>query len=56
MGMGEMFTPKANLSGFLETGDPLQVSDIIHKAFLEVTEGGCEAASSTSKYFYTNSN
>lgn len=37
--MAEVFTPKADLSGFLETGESLQVSDIYHKAIIEITEG-----------------
>lgn len=36
--MTEMFTDNADLSGVLESGKPLQVSDVIHKAFIEVTE------------------
>lgn len=47
--MGDIFTSNADLSGILETGESLQVSDIYHKSILEINEGGCEAAGTTSK-------
>lgn len=42
-----MFSNNANLSGVLESGKPLQVSGVVHKAFIEVTERGTEAGAST---------
>lgn len=49
MGMTEMFTPKADLGLLLEGNEPLYVSDVVHKAFIEVNEEGSEAAASTGK-------
>ncbi|XP_031627896.1 antichymotrypsin-2-like [Contarinia nasturtii] len=48
LGMSEMFDAhKANLSGLLETPEKLFVSDVVHKAFIEITEEGSEAAAAT---------
>lgn len=49
MGMGEMFTSQANLSGILEEPELLYVSQVVHKAFVEVHEAGTEAAAATGK-------
>lgn len=54
MGITEIFdAKKADLSGLLESEEPLAVSDAIHKAFIEVDEEGTEAAAATGKYYYT---
>lgn len=49
--MTEMFSDNAKLSGVLESGKPLKVSDVVHKAFIEVTEKGTEAGASTGMLF-----
>lgn len=38
-----MFTPDANLGGLLDSNEPLYVSNVIHKAFIEVNEEGSES-------------
>lgn len=50
MGMGEMFSTKADLSGLLESPEPLYVSKVVHKAFIDVNEEGAEAAAATGKF------
>jgi serpin B len=47
MGMSQMFTEKANFSELLEQNEPLKVSRVVHKAFIEVNEEGAEAAAAT---------
>ncbi|XP_059486992.1 leukocyte elastase inhibitor-like isoform X2 [Neocloeon triangulifer] len=48
MGLGHMFTNDADLSGISES-EPLQVSKVLQKAFIEVSEEGTEAAAATVK-------
>lgn len=45
--MTEIFSDNANLRGLLETGEKLKVSDVVHKAFIEIDEWGSEAAGAT---------
>ena len=47
MGMGVAFSDKAGFSRFFEGSLPLQVSRVIHQAFLEVDEKGTEATAAT---------
>ncbi|TMW42877.1 hypothetical protein DOY81_012043, partial [Sarcophaga bullata] len=47
MGMSRMFSNTAEFGKMLESGEALQVSKVIHKAFIEVNEKGTEAAAAT---------
>ena len=48
MGMVDLFTPEADLSGI---GSALMVDSVIHKAFVEVDEEGTTAAAATAISF-----
>uniref|UniRef100_A0A1Q3FGW7 Putative serine proteinase inhibitor n=2 Tax=Culex tarsalis TaxID=7177 RepID=A0A1Q3FGW7_CULTA len=47
LGMGTMFTDKADFSELLEQPEQVKVSQVVHKAFIEVNEEGTEAAAAT---------
>lgn len=47
--MSEMFSVGANLKGLLETEEPLSVSNVVHKAFIDVNEKGATAAGGSGK-------
>lgn len=47
MGAGQMFTKAANFSKMCK--EPLVVSKVIQKTFIEVNEEGAEAAAATGK-------
>jgi Serpin (serine protease inhibitor) len=49
MGMSKMFSDGADFSGLLEANEPLKVSKVVHKAFIEVNEEGAEAAAATGR-------
>lgn len=44
MGLTDLFSNTANLSGILDSETHLVVSKIVHKAIIEVNESGTEAA------------
>lgn len=50
LGMTDMFGPTANFNSLLDSPEPLHVSDVVHKAFIEINEDGAEAAAATGKY------
>ncbi|XP_017050323.1 serine protease inhibitor 42Dd isoform X3 [Drosophila ficusphila] len=47
LGMSKMFTDQAEFGNMLQSPEPLKVSAIIHKAFIDVNEEGTEAAAAT---------
>ncbi|KAK9888528.1 hypothetical protein WA026_000779 [Henosepilachna vigintioctopunctata] len=54
MGLGEIFDQsKANFSNLIEGQEPLYVSKVIQKAFIEVNEEGAEAAAATAVIIVT---
>ena len=57
--MTRMFSNNAEFNNLLEQPEDLKVSEVVHKAFIEVNEEGAEAAAATGKillkfYFYLN--
>lgn len=44
-----MFSDAADFGDLIDTPEPLKVSEVIHKAFIEVNEEGVEAAAATGK-------
>ncbi|XP_070491252.1 antitrypsin-like isoform X4 [Chironomus tepperi] len=47
MGMTKMFGNDAEFNNLLEQSEDLKVSEVVHKAFIEVNEEGAEAAAAT---------
>ena len=47
MGIRQIFSKRAEFHELLDSGENLEVSEIVHKAFIEVNEEGAEAAAST---------
>lgn len=45
-----MFSDRANLRGVLATGEPLKVSDVVHKAVIEFDEMGSEATAGSGTF------
>ncbi|XP_075441953.1 serpin B4-like [Ascaphus truei] len=54
MGMSGVFSANANLSG-ISTQNPLKLSTVIHKSYVEVNEEGTEAAAATGGAVVTTS-
>lgn len=44
-----MFLNSANFSSMLDSNEQIKVSDVVHKAFIEINEDGVKAAAATGK-------
>lgn len=49
-----MFTDNAELGGLLDSKEPLKVSKVVHKAFVDVNEAGTEATAATGEHSIYN--
>ncbi|XP_044249265.1 serine protease inhibitor 42Dd isoform X2 [Drosophila takahashii] len=47
LGIKKLFAPEANLSSLLQTSEPLRISEVKHKAIIEVNEKGTTASGTT---------
>lgn len=47
--MGDMFTGAADLSGIFKNAEPIHITTVVHKAFIEVNEKGTVATGATGK-------
>ncbi|KMY91850.1 uncharacterized protein Dsimw501_GD10433, isoform D [Drosophila simulans] len=56
LGIKKLFAPEANLSSLLQESEPLRISEVKHKAIIEVNEKGTTASGATCKSVrkYTN--
>lgn len=48
--MTDMFTDAANFTDLLTSSERLHVSNVVHKASIEVNEDGAEAAAATGRH------
>lgn len=53
MGIVELFSDTSNLRGLLDSEERLKVSDIVHKAVIEINERGTIAAAATGKFQFS---
>lgn len=49
MGLNRMFTDAAEFGNMLDENEKLKISNVIHKAFIEVNEEGAEAAAASGR-------
>lgn len=52
VGINQIFANNANLNGILAKPEPLEVSQVVQKCFIEWDENGATAAAATGKCHY----